>query len=193
MRPVFWPGLSYWFLPGFRLGLHMFKGYVEVYTGNGKGKTTAAIGLALRAIGSGMKVFFAQFIKAKASSEFNALKRFDGEICFRQYGKGFVLGSPSEADVLAAGKAMEESFTALCSGVYQVVILDEINVAVKYGLVSVDEVLGLIDKKPENVELVLTGRYAHEKIIDRADLVTEAMEIKHYYKRGVAARVGIEY
>jgi cob(I)alamin adenosyltransferase len=171
----------------------MFKGYVQVYTGDGKGKTTAAVGLAVRAAGSGLKVFFAQFIKGKESSEFKALKRFDEDIRFKLYGKGFVFGNPSREDILAAREGIDECSAAMSCGLYQVVILDEINVALRYGLITLEDVLGLIDAKPEDVELVLTGRYAHEKVIERADLVTEAKEVKHYYKLGIAARAGIEY
>ena len=169
------------------------KGYVQVYTGNGKGKTTAALGLSLRAAGAGLRVFLAQFIKGGRYSEIAALERFADRITVRQYGLGrFIRGEPSEADIAAARKGLEEVSTILSSGDYDVVVLDEANEAVKIGLFSVVELLDLINAKPESVELVITGRSAHDKILERADLVTEMKEIKHYYRQGVKARAGIE-
>jgi cob(I)alamin adenosyltransferase len=170
------------------------KGYVQVYTGNAKGKTTAALGLALRAAGAGRKVFIAQFIKQRRCSEHRALERLGDLITVTLYGAGFVRSRPPGKAALAlAKKGMEEVREVLRSGRFQVVILDEINVAVHYRMISVDELLDLIDRRPPEIELILTGRYAHEKVIEKADLVTEMKEIKHYYRNGVKARVGIEF
>jgi cob(I)alamin adenosyltransferase len=169
------------------------KGYVQVYTGNGKGKTTAALGLAVRAAGAGLKVFIAQFIKKGEYSEINALKRFSDLITIEQYGRGrFIKGKPSHEDIQAAGKGLEHIEKIIDSKEYQVIILEEANVAVTSGLFSVEDLLKIIDKKPDDLELVITGRNAMPEIIERADLVTEMKEIKHYYQKGVKARVGIE-
>ncbi|MBN2209591.1 MAG: cob(I)yrinic acid a,c-diamide adenosyltransferase [Candidatus Coatesbacteria bacterium] len=169
------------------------RGYVQVYTGDGKGKTTAALGLALRAAGAGLKVFIAQFVKRTASSELEALRRFSDLIAVKQFGRGrFVWGKPSQADVDAARKGLSEVRTIVSSGEYQVVILDEANVATHLGLIPLDELLAVIDAKPEDVELVITGRDADPRVIERADLATEMVEVKHYYDKGVEARTGIE-
>lgn len=171
----------------------MRKGYVQVYTGSGKGKTTAALGVVVRAAGAGLRVFFGQFIKKEQCSEHRMLERFGADIVVRQYGLGFFLKrSVTQEDILAAGKGMREIGKAVRSGSYDIVVLDEVNVAVRYGLVDVEEVVRLIEEKPEGVELILTGRYAHERVIAAADLVTEMREIKHYSDKGVKARVGIE-
>jgi len=171
----------------------MRKGYVQVYTGHGKGKTTAALGLAVRAAGSGLKVFIAQFIKKQRCGEHEALERFGDMIEVRQYGCGFIMGEkPTISDIRAAQKGYREVGEALRSKRYDVVILDEANVAVRYGLLGVQDLLDLIDDRPTGVELVITGRYADEKVVDAADLVTEMREIKHYHKQGVTARRGIE-
>ncbi|MCX8042664.1 MAG: cob(I)yrinic acid a,c-diamide adenosyltransferase [Desulfobacterota bacterium] len=169
------------------------KGYVHVYTGNGKGKTTAALGLAIRAAGAGLRVYIAQFLKNFPYSEIKALERFRNCITVQQYGTGcFIINHPSEADHAAARKGFEDCVEQVISGNFDVVILDEITIAISYGMIAVDELLALIDRKPEHVELVITGRYADEKLIGRADVVTEMKEIKHYYARGVCARDGIE-
>jgi len=169
------------------------KGYIQVYTGNGKGKTTAAIGLAIRAAGAGLKVFIAQFIKMGEYSEINALKRFSDLITIEQYGLGlFTKGKPSPEDIQAARKGLERIEKIIDLRKYHVIILEEANVAVSYGLFSVKDLLKIIDKKPDDVEIVITGRDARPEIIERADLVTEMKEIKHYYQKGVRARVGIE-
>jgi len=169
------------------------KGYIQVYTGNGKGKTTAALGLSIRAAGAGLKVFIAQFIKMGEYSEIKTLKRFSDFITIEQYGLGrFIKGKPSSEDIQAAGKGLERIENIIDSRDYHVVILEEANVAVTCGLFSVEKLLKIIDKKPDDVEIVITGRNARPEIIDRADLVTEMKEIKHYYHKGVKARVGIE-
>jgi cob(I)alamin adenosyltransferase len=171
----------------------MHKGYIQVYTGNGKGKTTAALGLALRAAGAGYKIFIGQFIKKKRCSEHKMLERFKDLITVKQYGTGFLRGeSPTGSEIESARKGLEEVKRIIISKMYDVVILDEINIATHYNLFSIEELLDVLDIKPRAVELILTGRYADKKIIDKADLVTEMKEIKHYKKKGVKARVGIE-
>ena len=170
----------------------MKKGYVQVYTGNGKGKTTASLGLAVRAAGAGLKVFVAQFLKQGDYSEIKALSRFDN-IHVEQYGMGkFVRGNPSEEEQSLARAGYLKLCEVLMTGEYDVVIAEEGNVAVMCNLFSEKELLALVDMKPIHVELVITGRGAPEALIERADLVTEMREIKHYYQKGVAARVGIE-
>ncbi len=172
----------------------MRKGYIQVYTGDGKGKTTAALGLALRAAGAGLKVFIGQFIKKRRCSEHKALERFGDLLTVRQYGTGFIKGKkPASSAIASAKKGLKDVKKALLSGQYDMVILDEVNIAVHYGLISADDVLELLDEKPPETEVIITGRYADEKLIKKADLVTEMREIKHYFKQGVKARKGIEY
>jgi len=169
------------------------KGYVQVYTGNGKGKTTAALGLALRAAGAGLNVFIAQFVKGRDTSELNALKRLSDLITIKQFGRGvFIHDKPSQADVEAAQAGLSKVKTRIASGQYQLVILDEANVATYLKTFSVEDLLSVIDGKPDDVELVITGRNADPRVIERADLVTEMVEVKHYYQKGVEARKGIE-
>ena len=168
------------------------KGYIQVYTGDGKGKTTASLGLALRAAGAGLNVYIGQFLKKGDYSEIKALSRFDN-ITVEQFGLGrFIKGNSSEEEI-AAGEA---GYLRLCEILnekkHDVVIAEEANVALMCNLFSEKELLYLMDMKPDNVELVITGRNATPSIIARADLVTEMREIKHYYKQGVKARVGIE-
>jgi cob(I)alamin adenosyltransferase len=169
------------------------RGYVQVYTGDGKGKTTAAIGLAIRAAGAGFKVFIAQFIKLGDYSEIKALKRLSDLITVEQFGLGrFANGKPSPEDIAAAQKGLRRIRSIMASDEYKVVILEEANVAAKYGLIRVQDLLGLIVNKPYDKELVITGRHASPRIIDNADLVTEMKPIKHYFEKGVPARIGIE-
>jgi cob(I)alamin adenosyltransferase len=169
------------------------RGYVEVYTGDGKGKTTAALGLALRAAGAGLKVYFAQFIKGMKYSEHKALERFGDLIAVKQYGRNcFINDKPEAEDVRIARDGLIEAREIMLSGRYQVIVLDEANIATHYNLFTADELLDLIRVKPLNVEIVITGRYADQRIIDAADLVTEMKEVKHYYKNGISAREGIE-
>jgi cob(I)alamin adenosyltransferase len=171
----------------------MRKGYVQVYTGNGKGKTTAALGLAVRAAGAGHRVFIGQFIKKKRCSEHVLFDELQDRITFKQFGRGFIMGKkPSPADIKAAREGYDEIKEVLLSGNYQVVIMDEANVAVHYNLITAEDLLELMAAKPKNVELVITGRYADEKVMEAADLVTEMREIKHYREKGVEARRGIE-
>lgn len=168
------------------------KGYVQVYTGNGKGKTTASLGLAIRAAGAGLGVFIIQFMKQGMYSEIKALKKFEN-IVVEQYGAGqFVKGTPSDADRAGCRQGYERLCSIIESGKYDLVIAEEANVACFYGLLSEEDLLHLIDIKPDHVELVITGRGAPVSVIEKADLVTEMTEIKHYYKQGVVARVGIE-
>lgn len=168
------------------------KGYVQVYTGNGKGKTTASLGLALRAAGAGLSVYIAQFLKNGEYSEIKALSKVKG-VTIEQFGLGkFVRGNPSEADMAAGAAGYLRLCEVLKENKHDMVIAEEANVAVMCNLISEKELLALIDMKPENVELVITGRGATDAVIERADLVTEMKEIKHYFKNGVAARIGIE-
>ena len=169
------------------------QGFVQVYTGDGKGKTTAALGLALRAAGAGLRVYFGQFIKNADYSEIKALARFADCITVRQFGRGcFLLTEPAPEDRAAARRALEGLSEALTSGDYDLVIADEANVAVALGLIEPDDLVSLIDLRPEQVELVLTGRGAPDAVLARADLVTEMRCVRHYYDRGVLARQGIE-
>lgn len=168
-------------------------GYTQVYTGDGKGKTTAALGLALRAAGAGLNVYIAQFIKSGDYSEIKALSRLAAQITVQQFGLGrFIKGKPSPQDLAAARNGLAAIRSALTAGHYQVVIMEEGNVAAMCGLFPVEEILAIMSQKPANVELVITGRGADPRVIDKADLVTEMKAVKHYYQDGVAARVGIE-
>jgi cob(I)alamin adenosyltransferase len=168
---------------------------IHVYTGNGKGKTTAALGLALRALGHGYKVYMIQFMKGDPGyGELIAGRQLDG-LTIRQYGRtNFVSRDhPAEEDIALARKGLDHAKQILAADRHDLVILDEINVAMDYGLIPVQAVLDLIGNKPGDVELVLTGRCAPEKVIEAADLVTEMQEIKHYYRQGRMARDGIEH
>lgn len=168
------------------------RGYVQVYTGDGKGKTTAALGLALRAAGAGLRVFIGQFVKGMEYSELRALARFP-EIEVRRYGRTcFIDREPEPEDIAAARAGLAEARAELLSGRWDVVILDEANIATHFGLFPVEELLALIAAKPEGVELVITGRRADPRVVAAADLVTEMREVKHYYERGVQSRKGIE-
>ena len=190
------------------------KGYVQVYTGNGKGKTTAALGITMRASGAGKKIAFVQFMKALGYSEQKILPTLPG-VAWKTLGKPFFIakkGSISEEDLAQYGdscvvfeednppadyvKMISDGFAEakemVMSGDFDMVVLDEINCAMYFGLLSIDEVLDLIRNKPAHTELILTGRYAPDEIIEAADLVTEMREIKHYYNEGVQARKGIE-
>ena len=161
------------------------KRYTQVYTGNGKGKTTAALGLAVRALGNGYHVYIGQFMKGQEYGELRTFAKLDNIIIERFGTENCII---SKEHVQHIKRAKE----ALVCGDFELVILDEICVAHFFDLVTEDEILALMELKPENVELVLTGRYAPQAIIDRADLVTEMKEIKHYYNIGVMARDGIE-
>lgn len=168
------------------------KGYIQVYTGNGKGKTTAALGIILRTICAGNKAFMGQFMKGQSYSELKATEYLPG-LKIEQFGDlFFVNGKPSEGDINNAHKGLARMEEVLVSGEYDMVVFDEINTSLFFHLVEVEEVLAVLDKKPEKTEVILTGRYAPEEIIKKADLVTEMKEIKHYFNAGVDSRVGIE-
>jgi cob(I)alamin adenosyltransferase len=170
----------------------MENGYVQIYTGNGKGKTTAAIGLAVRAAGAGLRVCFCQFLKSGNYSEISALAQFK-QITIRQFGKeNFITGIPSESDISEAINGFEEALNMIMSGTFDLVILDEINYAIHLNLIKLQPVIQLIKNKPQQVEIVLTGRNASKELIEIADIVTEMKEIKHYYSKGAIARKGIE-
>lgn len=169
------------------------KGYLQVYTGDGKGKTTAALGLALRASGRGLPVYIGQFMKGQDYGELHAFPRLES-VTHAQYGDvGWVhKGKTTPKQRAMAAEGLRQGREALLSGDYRIVILDEINMAVWFELISLDSVLALIDERPTGTELILTGRRADPAILERADLVTEMLEVKHYYTQGVGAREGIE-
>lgn len=170
------------------------KGYVQVYTGNGKGKTTAALGLAVRAVGAGMKVFIGQFVKGMHYSELDVINSDLENVTVRQYGRDcFIINEPTSEDKEAAQNGFGRIRQIVHAGKHELVILDELNIAIYYGLISIDEVLRLIKDKPSHVELVITGRYAPDELLKAADLVTEMKEVRHYYQKGVQARKGIEF
>jgi len=168
-------------------------GYVQVYTGDGKGKTTAALGLALRASGHGMRTYVGQFMKGQQYGELEALRDHPW-ITIEQYGDVRCIRREevTPEHVAQAHRGLERAREAMRSGRYDIVVLDEVNVAIWFGLLAVEEVLALLDQRPERVEVILTGRRAPQELIERADLVTEMREIKHYYQQGVLARDGIE-
>ncbi len=168
-------------------------GYVHVYTGNGKGKTTAAFGLAVRAACAGFRVFIGQFIKGMRYSELDIVKYFPN-IELEQFGRGcFIRGKPDELDVQLAKAGLGKVDEKLSSGQYDLVILDEANIAIYFRLFTVEELLEVLQRRSEKTEVVVTGRYAPKELIEYADLVTEMVEVKHYYTKGVQARKGIEF
>ena len=170
-------------------------GLVHVYTGDGKGKTTAALGLALRAVGHGLKVYMIQFMKGSIDyGELIASRRIQN-LTIKQFGRAEFVDkeNPKEVDISLAVKALSHAKIVLAERKYDVVILDEINVALEWKLINLNDVIELIQQRPKNVELILTGRYAHPKIIAIADLVTEMKQIKHPYQKGIEARKGIDY
>jgi len=165
--------------------------YLQVYTGDGKGKSTAAFGLALRSRGAGLSVKMIQFIKNKEYSEINILRKIGVNI--QQFGEGLFFGRPpGNKDLAAARKGLNEVEETFKQKNIDVLILDEINVAVGLGLVNENSFLKLLAKRPLTMEVICTGRRAPEKLIEMADLVTEMKAVKHYYKAGVPARRGIE-
>jgi len=166
---------------------------IQIYTGNGKGKTTAALGLAVRAAGAGLKVYIAQFIKGKRYSELRALKNFKN-IKIEQFGRGcFIRGKPEKKDIALAKKGLEKIKQAITARRFDLIILDEINIATRLKLIKVSDLLSVLKKARPKTELVLTGRYAHPKILKVADLVSEIKEVKHYFNKGIKARKGIEF
>lgn len=169
------------------------RGFVHVYTGDGKGKTTAALGLALRAAGAGWKVFIGQFAKGMTYSELGIFGRLSDLVTIRQFGRScFIQRKPERADLDGAEQGLAECKEVLLAGNHRLVVLDEANVAVALGLFPVEALLQLIRLRTDPTELVITGRWANSRVIERADLVTEMQEVKHYYRKGVVARVGVE-
>lgn len=171
------------------------KGLVIVITGNGKGKTTSAFGQALRAIGQGYRVFVLQFMKGRKYGEFIAAEKYLPHLTIRMSGlDSFVLrDNPAAIDIELAQKGLATAKKAINSGKYDMVILDEINVALDFKLIDLPEVIGLIKNKPARLDLLLTGRYAPPEIIELADTVSEVKEVKHHYNKGIKDRAGIEY
>jgi len=170
------------------------KGFIHVYTGNGKGKTTAAIGLGIRATGEGLTVYMIQFMKGRRYSEIDALDRIQN-FTVVQFGRDeFVLKeNPEQIDIDLARKGFEQAKKIINKGEHDVVILDEINVAVDYNLIPLNDVLQLLEEKPKKVELILTGRYASPEVVKQADIVSEILEIKHHYQNGIESRKGIDW
>ncbi len=173
----------------------MKKGLIQVYTGNGKGKTTAALGIALRAVGHGMKVLMVQFMKGTVrSGEVESAKRLSPYFTLVQVGRATFISKskPDPEDLRLAREGFSTARKAIQTREYDMVILDEINLAVNYGLIPLDDLLQVMDAKPETVELILTGRNVNDAVLERADLVTEMVDQKHYFEKGVPAREGIE-
>ena len=171
------------------------RGYVQVYTGNCKGKTTAALGLAFRSAGHGLKTYIGQLMKGQPYGELEAAKMMQPYITIEQYGKPgwvHVQNPPREDDIQMAQEGLRRAKRAMLSGEYDIVVFDEINTAYYFHLVSLEDMLEIIASKPDGVEVIFTGRYAPPELVAAADLVTEMVEVKHYYQRGVQARDGIE-
>ena len=171
------------------------RGLVIVITGNGKGKTTAAFGQALRAVGQGYKVFIIQFMKGRDYGEFVAAEKYLPRLTIRRSGlDSFVMRDhPAPVDIELARQGFDLAKEAVTSGKYDMIILDEINVAVDFKLIPLEDVIDLIKNKPPALDLILTGRYAAKAIIKLADTVSDVKEIKHHYAAGVKERAGIEY
>jgi cob(I)alamin adenosyltransferase len=177
------------------MGKKEFRGLIQVYTGNGKGKTTAALGLGLRAAGHRFKVLMVQFLKGGiAYGELKSAKKLSPYLKIIPMGRECFVDkkNPHPIDRRWARRGWDLAKESVSSRKYRVVILDEVNVAVDYGLVSLEELLDLMKQKPPDVELILTGRSAHPEVVRRADLVTEMKEVKHYYRKGIESRIGIE-
>ena len=173
------------------------RGLIIVNTGPGKGKTTAAMGTALRAVGQGMKVLMLQFLKGSWHyGELDAVKAFGENFIMKQMGRGFVKvggAEPDPEDLKMVDQAWQESREAILSGRWDLVILDEINYAISYGMLDPAKVVDALKQKPEMVHVILTGRNAHPTIVELADTVTEMRQVKHAYEKGVIAQRGIEY
>lgn len=175
---------------------HLKRGLIQVYTGDGKGKTTAALGLALRAAGWGLKTHFIQFLKGgKATGEIRAVEPLQPNLVVSQFGSGrFIIGrQPDEEEKALARNGLAAAGMDFASHSYDLIVLDEISHAVNLGLVVLEDVMTLLAQKPPEVEVVLTGRNMPPAIIELADLVTEMVPIKHPMDRGIEARRGIEY
>jgi cob(I)alamin adenosyltransferase len=174
---------------------HLAKGYAQVYTGDCKGKTTAALGLAFRAMGSGLKTYIGQFMKGQHYGELEAAELVKPYITIEQYGRKelvHVKHPPSQKDVEMAADGLSRARNAMLTGDYDIVVFDEILTAHDFNLISLDNILELVKTRPDKVEIVLTGRNAPQEVIDAVDLVTEMVEVKHYFTKGVIARRGIE-
>lgn len=169
------------------------RGLVQIYTGDGKGKTTAALGLALRAAGWGYRTFIGQFMKGVDYGELRSVQLLAPYVTIEQFGRPSFVHEPRPEDRALAQKGLQRCGEVLAGGDYHIVILDEICVALHFRLVTVDEVLALVAQRPAQVELVLTGRRAPQELVERADLVTEMVAVKHPYERGISARKGIEF
>lgn len=171
------------------------QGLVMVITGNGKGKTTSAFGQALRALGHGYRVCIIQFMKGRKYGEILAAEKYLPDLTIIQSGfDSFVMrGNPAPVDVDMARQGMEKAREVIQSGEYNMVILDEINVAVDFHLIPEEKVIKLIREKPPEMDIILTGRYAPERIKELADMVSEIVEVKHHYNAGVKGRAGIEF
>jgi len=171
------------------------QGFVQIYTGNGKGKTTAAIGQVVRAAGFGLKTYIAQFMKEYPYNELMSLKHLSDWITVEQFGGDeFVYKKelPGADELAKAKKGLQTAKENMLGGEYDIIILDEAIVAIYFKLITTENLIEFIESKPENVELILTGRYCPPELIDLADLVTEMKEVKHYFQKGVTSRRGIE-
>ena len=171
------------------------QGFIQIYTGNGKGKSTAAIGQAVRAAGFGLKTYIAQFMKEYPYNELASLKHLSEWISIEQFGGDeFVYKKelPGTEELAKAKKGLQTALEKMLSNEYDLIILDEVIVAIYFNLIRTEELIEIIKAKPQNVELILTGRYCPSEIIELADLVTEMREIKHYYQNGITSRKGIE-
>ncbi len=171
------------------------KGFIQIYTGNGKGKTSAAIGLVVRAAGAVLKTYFVQFMKVFPYSEIKSLARLNDFIVIEQFGKDdfiFRKEDPNENEKNEVLRGLMKAEEKMLSGEFDIIVLDEICVSIYFKLFSEKDVLDFIDKKPDNVELILTGRYCPKSIIEKADLVSSIEEVKHYYTQGVLSRKGID-
>jgi cob(I)alamin adenosyltransferase len=179
-----------------KAGPRPFQGLIQVYTGNGKGKSTAALGLALRAAGHGMRTYIGQFLKGQPTGEIEAAKRLAPLLVIEQFGrKEFIRvteGGPDDEDVERARRGLRRCLESMLSGEFRIVVLDEVNTAVYFKILTEQDVLDFLAKKPADVEVLLTGRYAPPSLVEKADLVTEMKDVKHYGDSGVKAREGIE-
>ena len=173
----------------------VMQGMVEIFTGNGKGKTSAALGTVLRALGHGLRVHIVYFMKGNYPyGEQKVLSQLPN-VSLSKFGQDYFIDPANikEEEREQARQALEEAYQALTSGKYDLIVLDEVNLAAAWGLVEVEDIVELIQERPEEVELILTGRYADNKLIELADLVTEMVEIKHPYRKGILSRKGIDY
>lgn len=176
--------------------MELKEGFTHVYTGNGKGKSTAAIGLVVRAAGARLKSYIIQFMKDYNYSELKSLELLHEFIELEKVGKDdfvFRKEEPPQEEIELAANALINAQIKMISGKYDIIVLDEACVAIYFGILKEEQILEFINKKPKEVELVITGRYCPESIIDKADLVTEMKEIKHYYQKGIVSRKGIDF